>query len=646
MKRVLVLLGGVLAAMVLVTAPAMAATTTPTATTTAATSVTTTTATVNATVNINGATLDALETGGGCYFEYGTSTSYGSTAACSPAPSGSTSETVSAALTGLTTGAQYQYQVVVVPALTLIVPIAILPGTPVDGGNATFTTLPTGTNPTASTLPASNITATAAQLNGSVDPNGTLSTCTFNYGTSATSLTQTASCGTPLPTGTTASAVTATLTGLTTGTTYYYDLAATNGTGTATGSVESFVAAAGPSISSPSATGVGDAAATVSASADADGDTVTCAVDYGTTTSYGQTAACAPVPSGTTPQTTSAGLTGLAPATVYHYQFVLSSNGTTWTTSDATLTTVYALTTATPSALTATSATVSGTVDPEGQTVTACEFIYGSTGGTLKDVPCTQTAASLTGTSKIPVTAAITGLTPNTKYGYELVFTTTGGGTATGGAGTFTTPGNPTAVTVKATSVTATTAILHATLNAAGASTSACAFEFGVEPFGSTTTTSTSTSAPTGLTVPCASAPTGTSSSTVSVTLKGLAPDTTYYFRILFDAGGVPVVGSTLSFKTSSASTGSKKPGVKITKSKISASGHSAKFTYAKKNYAYTRQQCSLAVVKNGKVHKHSYSSCKSPKTYKNLKAGTYEFYVRLGNAKGWGTPATKRFKI
>src|SRR5208282_1037324 len=72
-----------------------------------ASSVTATSATLNATVNPRGEEVSE------CEFEYGTTTSYGETVACSPSPgSGESPVAVSASLEGLTGGTTYQYRIV------------------------------------------------------------------------------------------------------------------------------------------------------------------------------------------------------------------------------------------------------------------------------------------------------------------------------------------------------------------------------------------------------------------------------------------------------------------------------------------------------------------------------------------------------
>jgi sugar lactone lactonase YvrE len=78
----------------------------PVVVTGAASSITATTATLNATVNPNGSEVSA------CKLEYGITTSYGSSAPCTPSPgSGESPVAVSASVTGLTSGTTYHFRV-------------------------------------------------------------------------------------------------------------------------------------------------------------------------------------------------------------------------------------------------------------------------------------------------------------------------------------------------------------------------------------------------------------------------------------------------------------------------------------------------------------------------------------------------------
>jgi sugar lactone lactonase YvrE len=89
-------------------------------------------------------------------------------------------------------------------------------------------------------------------------------------------------------------------------------------------------------------------------------------------------------------------------------------------------------------------------------------------------------------------------------------------------------------------------------------------------------------------------------------------------------------------------------PGTKITKSQLEQKQHQAKFSFKAIGTA-TGFQCAL--VRTPKAHhkkpKPSFSACRSPETYKQLKAGKYTFEVRAFNAAGADqTPAKARFTV
>jgi hypothetical protein len=97
----------------------------PSVTAGAPTSITQTGAVLNATVNPDGVQVS------GCKFEYGTTTSYGSSASCNPSPGSADSVVaVSASLTGLTAGAVYHFRIVAANA-----------GGAYEGPDQTLTTL-------------------------------------------------------------------------------------------------------------------------------------------------------------------------------------------------------------------------------------------------------------------------------------------------------------------------------------------------------------------------------------------------------------------------------------------------------------------------------------------------------------------------
>jgi hypothetical protein len=199
-------------------AVASAAPAPPAATTGAATNVAQSSATVAGTVNPNGTATSYS-------FQYGTSTSYGSSTPSTDAGSGSADAPVSANLTGLASSTAYHYRLVAVSSA----------GT-TDGADQTFTTT---TPPTVTTGTPSRITRSWAGISGVVNPEGQATTYYFRYGTTTAyglqSSPQSAGSGTG-PVG-----VHGDIYGLTADTTYHYQLVAQNAGGTSYGADQTLV---------------------------------------------------------------------------------------------------------------------------------------------------------------------------------------------------------------------------------------------------------------------------------------------------------------------------------------------------------------------------------------------------------------------
>ena len=197
----------------------------PTLSTDSATSVTTNSAILNGTVNPNGSSTTY-------YFQYGTTTSYGSTTTSTSAGTGTSDVSVNASLTGLTSEATYYFRIVATNSA----------GT-TYGDDQTFTTsAPPVIAPTVTTGSATSVTASSATLNGMVNPNGVSATYYFEYGTNTSygSTTSDKDAGS----GLSDVSVTANLTGLSAGTAYHYRLVATNNAETAYGSDHTFTTSA------------------------------------------------------------------------------------------------------------------------------------------------------------------------------------------------------------------------------------------------------------------------------------------------------------------------------------------------------------------------------------------------------------------
>ena len=182
-----------------------------------ATQVEGTTATLNATVNPNGGEVSE------CKFEYGTTSSYGSSVPCSSLPgSGVSAVAVSGAIEGLTRHTTYHFRIVASNA-----------GGTSKGSDKTFTT---GPKPAVVTEAASSITQTTATLNATVNPTGAeVSACKFEYGTT-TAYGSSVSCSSLPGSGESPVSVSAPVTGLTANTTYHFRIVASNSGGTSLGS--------------------------------------------------------------------------------------------------------------------------------------------------------------------------------------------------------------------------------------------------------------------------------------------------------------------------------------------------------------------------------------------------------------------------
>jgi Fibronectin type III domain len=252
------------------------------------------------------------------YFQYGTTTSYGSTT-LSQIKTGNTYQSISANVSGLTASTTYHFRLVATNSS----------GTRY-GSDRTFTTLSATGAPVVTTSPATLIASFSATLNGSVDPHGLTTTVYFQYGTTTNYGLTTA---TQSKTGNTYQNVTANISGLTASTTYHFRIVATNSGGTRYGSDRTFttLSATGPPvvITNP-ATNIATNTATLNGLVDPHGLTTTVYFQYGTTTSYGHTSA-SQTKTGNVYRNVSANISGLTAFTTYHFRIVgTNSSGTTY----------------------------------------------------------------------------------------------------------------------------------------------------------------------------------------------------------------------------------------------------------------------------------------------------------------------------
>jgi phosphodiesterase/alkaline phosphatase D-like protein len=301
-------------------------TTPPAANTGGASNITTTGAQLGGSVNPNG-----LSTA--YHFEYGLTTTYGSSTQSASAGSGTGAVSVNATLSGLTSGSLYHYRLV-----------AASSGGTTNGSDQTVTTGTSATSPpTVSTGGASNITTTGAQLGGSVNPNGISTTYHFEYGLTATYGSSTQSAGAGSGTGTVS--VNATLSGLITGSVYHYRLVAANSGGTVNGGDRTMTvgttppAPPTPLVATSAASNVTTTGAQLGGSVNPNGFTTTYHFEYGLSTTYGSSTQSGSAGSGTVAVSVDATLSGLSSGSVYHYRLVAANSGGTTNGDDSTFAT-------------------------------------------------------------------------------------------------------------------------------------------------------------------------------------------------------------------------------------------------------------------------------------------------------------------
>jgi len=322
--------------------------------------------------------------------------------------------------------------------------------------------------PIATTGGASNVWSDTAVLNGGADPGGeSLTTCEFTYSPDPTLMldAQSAPCQGE-PSGDTSSGVYAVLGGLSPVTKYYYALTISNGSGSSTGSTESFTTSAtpppAPSATTNAATSVTSSSATLNGTVDANGVAVeSCEFEYGPTTSYGQDAPCSALNSTSASESVTADVTGLDANDTYHFQVVLTTEGgstdggdqqftatntgtgtttTTTTTTTGTGTgtgtggtqTPPAVTTKAATGVTSSKATLHATVNTEGGTLVLCEFEIGRSpfGYGTTTTPYGQTARCApepSGSSNVSVSATVSKLLASTTYYFRILVQTSGG---------------------------------------------------------------------------------------------------------------------------------------------------------------------------------------------------------------------------
>jgi len=469
------------------------------------------TATLTGTVNPGGAATD-------WWFEYGTSTSYGSKTATNAAGSGTANAAVNAPLTGLSPSTTYHYRLVAKNAS----------GTS-NGADGVFTT---ASPPAVVTTAATGVSPNSATLGGTVNPNGQATSWYVEYGTSTSYGSRSAS--TSAGAGTVAKAVSVTVNGLTGGRTYHFRLVATSSVGTTTGADVTFATGELPGATTAPATSIGASTVRLNGSVDPNGRATTYFFEYGTSTAYGSKTSTSSAGSGSNAVAVAKSVNGLKPGTTYHFRVVATSNVGTVGGADRTFTTLSppAVTTGVADSIGPTTARLGGVVNPNGRSTT-WYFEFGPTTAYGQRSPSISAGS---GSAPLGVFAYISQLSPGVTYHFRIV-ATNAIGTTRGGDATFATSGPPAVATgaVAFTTLSLTSTQVSGVVNPRGTETTWW-FEYGrTRNYGKRTASVSAT---------------GTADVQATVLLRGLQPGVRWHYRLVAQSSVGTSVGTDASFST------------------------------------------------------------------------------------------------
>lgn len=267
----------------------------------------------------SGATLNGSVMPGGVdtivTFDYGLTSSYGSTIPANQNPvSGLANTAVSAELSELLSGITYHFRV----------RATNIHGTSI-GNNRTFTVpIPP---PSVTTEAASSISSSSAILHGSVNAFSDDTIVTFQYGTNTSYGTTVTADQSPV-TGASPTPVSTTLTGLTNNQIYHYRVVGENSGGRSPGEDMTFTTSvAGPAATTNTASDVQLTSATLRGLVNANNRPATITFQYGTTTNYSRSIEANPsIVKGNKDTPVTLRLSGLVPDKTYYFR-VIAAHG-------------------------------------------------------------------------------------------------------------------------------------------------------------------------------------------------------------------------------------------------------------------------------------------------------------------------------
>jgi uncharacterized repeat protein (TIGR02543 family) len=312
--------------------------------------------------------------------------------------------------------------------------------------------------PATTTVDATNVNDTTATLNGTGTSNGDSTTVTFCLSDTSTVLADNAaglnSCNVmplaaegTLAANASGTSVSAAVSGLAKRTTYWFQTMASNGLGTALGEIKNFTTTAGgPYVQTLPITSPSTTSATLNGNVASNGSNTTAYFCWGTSNSVTSLStgdsmtACTSAPAGgftissatTATELKSQALSGLTNSITYYYQiYAVNARGEYGYGSvlSFTLNKPFAVTSSTVDSITASSATINGSIDRNGNSGVVGRFCIGLSGDLTADglmVDCPQqdtsdTEVSISNSSSgaVAMNGALTGLESAQTYYFQ-----------------------------------------------------------------------------------------------------------------------------------------------------------------------------------------------------------------------------------
>ena len=403
-----------------------------------------------------------------------------------------------------------------------------------DTGEGTVAVFDAVVLPDVTTGPPTEPNQTSGTLTGSVDPSdgGAVTGCKFEYGQNVSYGDGTVPCEPAAPYSG-AQEVTAKLTGLTPETTYHYRLAASNANGENFGHDETYTPHSVVGLTTERPTDVTSTGAQINGAFVGNGEDTHYYFEWGTESSYGNVTAIAPgvdagSPQGPNPTVESSTLSGLSPATEYHYRIVASNHvGTSYGSDQAfkTAPAVAELKTEKVVGVSSTLATLTASFVGNGED-THYYFEWGPSEsyGQTTAIPPGSDAGSPPGPHPTSISAEVTGLDPATTYDYRVV-ASNGAGTTDGANETLETPPSAPLVSESVSNVSSDSVLLHGEINPGGSETK-YRFEYAAEEVFKSNGVYT-------YDTPIEDAGSGVTYVAVSAQLSHLTPGETYHWRLV-----------------------------------------------------------------------------------------------------------------